>query len=201
MAKLTKSIKVTLLIVLCLPCLEIMAQSSMFDYKIEEVRMYEQVAETGELRQVESISSYLYDIGPNPAFVFEVEVIQLEGSSTLARRATLVVEQYLLLETHADSIYKGLNLQHPDAEATPAWTYHSPVSLPFTRSAHEQRITFTSSPVHLDFLDPDNAITFARPLNYKILGFAYRFALVPTRINDNDSNPQNNASQLTFLRP
>ncbi len=178
-----------------------LAQPYGFDYKIGEVRMYEIMAETGELRQIENITPYLYDIGPNPSFVFEVEVEQLEGGSLLARRAELVVEQYMLLENNADSMYQGLELQYTDVMDSPAWTYHSPIPLQFTRSSHEGWITFTSAPTHLDFLDPENPITFARPLNYKILGFAYRFTLIPTRITDNDTNFANNSTQLTFLRP
>lgn len=177
------------------------AQPASFDYGIDAVRMYEIEPASGQKRLLESLAPYLYDIGPKPLFVFEVDVIQRDGSSLLAGRANLKVERYLLLASDSDSTYMGIESSYPDVSTSPAWTYHGPVPLQFTRTATGNSVTFVSAPYQITFLDPEDPITFARPIGYKILGFAYRFALVPARVNQTDSNLRDNALQLEFLRP
>ena len=181
---------------------EVIAQSTIFDYRIDTVQLYELDPTSGEKRPIDDLAPYLYDIGPDPQFLFEVHVTQLDGGSRLARRANLVTERYLLLEALPDSTYSGLDNVHPDLSTSPAWVYHGPVALAFSRKAGKNNsVSFTSTPHQFPFLDPQNPITFARPIGYKILGFAYRFALVPANINHQDSNPKDNAVQLSFLRP
>ena len=164
--------------------------------------MYEVDAQRGDPQRVFSLEAHLYDIGPSPSFFFKVEVAQLAGSSPNASKASLRVERYMLLRANETSLYEGLDNAYPDAAASPAWVYHGPVALNFSRStAGDSIVVFTSEPQQLSFLDPENPITFARPMDFKIIGFAYRFILTPTAIHQVDKNPSDNVFQLDFLKP
>ena len=164
--------------------------------------MYEVDAASGDTKQVSSLDAHLYDIGPMPHFFFKVEVAQLGGGSPNASRAALNVERYMLLRANGTSVYEGLSNAYPDAAAPPAWVYHGPVPLNFSRStAGDSTVIFTSEPQQLSFLDPENPITYARPMDFKIIGFAYRFILTPASFHQRDINPADNAYQLEFLKP
>ncbi len=164
--------------------------------------MFEVDPSSGETKPVTSLAAYLYDIGPQPHFVFTATVLQQSGSSPQAGRATLKVEQYILLQANEHAVYDGLENQFPDARPSPGWSYHSPVRLTFSRSsAGNNVVLFTSDPVQLSFLDAENPLTFARPADFTILGYAFRFALMPDSVKDQDINRRDNAFQLTFLKP
>ena len=164
--------------------------------------MFEVDPASGDTHRVSSLEAYLYDIGPNPYFFFKAEVEQLAGGSLNAGKTELIVERYVLLKAHEASVYKGLDNEYPDIDASPAWAYHGPVELSFSKSvASEAKVVFTSEPEQISFLDPENPVTFARPMDYKIVGFAYRFILLPASIHQHDKNPSDNTYQLTFLKP
>ena len=165
--------------------------------------MYEIDVENGEKKPLDNLQAYLYDIGPEPSVVFELEVEQLLAPSKEARRANIVVERYMLLKPNQHTVYDGLDSLHTNANDSLQWVYHGPVNLSFSRQTevHSSDVTFTSSPHQFTFLDPENPITFAKPLNYTIQGFAFRFALVPSSFLLQDENWSNNAYQLTFLKP
>ncbi len=173
------------------------AQQRSFDYGISAVRVFEM----GDSRQevVDGFERFMYDIGPDPRFVFEVDVTQTLGNSRLAQHSKLVVESYMLLVRSGDRAYPQLS--EYEVEQDTAWVYHGPVSLTFDREQRGSVVTFTSGRHQLPFLNPDSPITFARPADFTILGFAYRFLLKPTKLNLSDSNPADNAYQLTFMKP
>lgn len=180
------------------------AQQGDFDYSIADVQMFE-VDAAKNLTPVDGLEAYLYDIGPQPRFVFEVTVKQHSGKSPNARRSRLVVERYLLLAPTGKSVYADLPKAQPDVVRDTSWVYHGPVALDFTRkqtgSASGSTVTFTSAPHQMIFLDPSAPITFARPADFFILGYAYRFLLVPANLAQQDINPADNAHQLTFMKP
>ena len=179
------------------------AQKNGFDYGIKSVLMYEIDQQSDERKQIVNLEAYLYDIGPQPHFEFEITVEQITSPSWQAKKVDIVVERYALLKTNENAIYNGLDSIHPDAGDSTFWTYHGPVQITFTRSANKNNneVTLTSNPYQFSFLDPKNPITFARPLNYTILGYAFRFSLQPSSIQEKDTDLSNNAYQLTFLKP
>ena len=172
-------------------------QQISFDYGISAVRVFE----VGDSRQevVDGFERYLYDIGPEPRFEFEIDVKQTLGNSRHAQHSDLVVERYMLLARSGDTAYPQLGKY--EVEQDTAWVYHGPVSLDFTRQQRGAVVTFTSSPHQLPFLNPDSPITFARPADFTILGFAYRFLLEPAKLNMKDSNLEDNAYLLEFMKP
>ena len=166
------------------------------------MQMFEVDRANGDKQRIHNLEAYLYDIGPMPYFSFEVEAEQLTGSSPNAGKAKLNVERYMLLLANDVSVYEGLKNQFPDVEASPVWTYHGPVEMSFSRkSSSSKKVIFTSNPHQVTFLDPENPITFARPSDYTIIGFAYRFILTPISYLHQDHNPADNTFQLTFLKP
>lgn len=177
-----------------------LAQQADFDYGIEAVHLFE-VNAANNSKPVDGLEAYLYDIGPQPDFVFKVDVKQRHGSSTLAQKSKLVVERYVLLARTGQTVYDGLSNAKPDLKQDTAWVYHGPVELVFTRKQSGAHVTFTSAPHQMLFLDPAAPITFARPADYSILGYAYRFLLVPANLAQQDKNPADNAYQLTFMKP
>ncbi|MFK7844403.1 MAG: hypothetical protein AB8G77_03810 [Rhodothermales bacterium] len=178
-------------------------QKSAIDYRINKVEMFETDSHNGSKKPVPNLEAYLYDIGPMPSFTFEVEVEQLHGNSLNANKTDLIVERYILLKANDISVYEGLQNEHEDVNASPAWSYHGAVPLQFSRKAStgSNKVQFISKPYQISFLDPENPLTFARPANYTIIGYAFRFLLSPSSIHVKDKNPTNNAYQLTFLKP
>ena len=176
--------------------------SPSFDYAIASARMFEIDATTGTKQYVDDLGAYLYDIGPKPSFHFEITVHQLQAPSSMANKVRLVVERFILLESkkenHAyagiDSVYQELTLSEP------TWVYSGPVPMDFKRSTSGNTVIFTSPDTTLDFLDPDEPLTFAAPYGFSLHGFAYRFILVPTHLHQRDSDPTNDAIQLTFIK-
>lgn len=178
------------------------AQKTVIDYELSSVTMFEVDSSSGTQTAIQNLNAYLYDIGPEPTFVFEVVIDQKAGATWQASGVELIVEQYILLKASKNSAYKDLDKQYQDVAASPAWSYHGPVQLDFSRQSTEQnRVRLTSEPHQLPFLDPSNPLTFANPVDYNILGFAYRFYLKPAAIGSSDSNPADNAQHLVFLKP
>ncbi|MEM8485266.1 MAG: hypothetical protein AAF564_06935 [Bacteroidota bacterium] len=176
------------------------AQQATFDYGIADVRMFD-VDAADNRKIVDGLEAYLYDIGPQPHFVFEVDVRQHAGKSTNAIKSNLVVELYLLLARTGNAVYKSLSNPQADLGNDTTWVYHGPVALTFSRKQAGKHTTFTSAPHQMLFLDPAAPITFARPADFSILGYAYRFLLVPAHLAQQDANPADNAFQLTFMKP
>ena len=189
-------------LVLLYPILSSAQHSTEFDYEVTSVKMYTLDETTGKKEYVHDLGAYLYDIGPNPHFHFEVEINQITFPSPLASRANLIVERYALLESKSDApSFSDIDSTYSDLIATePTWVFSGPVEMTFNRVRNGNKVILTSPPAPLDFLDPENPLTYASPYGYILHGFAYRFTLLPRLAHHRDVNPANNAIQLTFIK-
>ena len=191
-----------LLYTICFTASPAQSQSRvLFDYKIRDIELFEIIAGSNERQKVYDLGAYMYDIGPAPVFQFDVHIEQLYNPSPNARKAQLDVDQYMLLvskESHTfinvDSMYKDVNLQ------VPMWTYQSPVKLAFTCSETKLNVVCTSDPITPQFMAPNDPLTSAKPHAFHILGYAYRFVLLPSEAKGMDQDPTNNAYQVTFMK-
>ena len=174
-----------------------------FDYRLAQVRMIQVDSLTGQRQVLEDLGALLYDIGPTPAVIFEVEIEQLANPTPLAQLVTLAIERYVLLESRkqahlAPSEPQSFNdavFEHP------TWVYSGPIDLKVTRESHDKRtVLLTTSPFTIDVLDPDQPLTYAHPEQYKLLGFAYRFYLKPASFRAQDLVPENNVEQIILLK-
>lgn len=186
-------------------CLPVIAYGqTIIDVGIHDVRMHLITPDTGETRIVttDQLGAYLYDIGPIPRVQFEVLIDSKKHPATVSPKLDLKIERYILLASREASAYKQLpDKKHPDATlGEPTWVYSGPVSLSFNRSIQHDTVRLITEPFDIDFLDPDHPLTFALPADYTLTGFSYRFLLKPSALRSRDSDPSDNAFQLTFLK-
>ena len=194
--------RIILLFASILVCSLVKAQSvSLYDYAIRSVRIYEIAPDSGKRSEIMDLGAYMYDIGLAPLFEFEVEIEQLYNPSQNAAHARIRTEQYMLLTAKETHSYINLDTTFADVIASQAsWTYQSPVILSFSCNQEPRKVLCTSDPSSLQFMDPDDPLTHASPHAFQILGYAYRFVLVPSSIRFKDRDQSNNAYQVTFMK-
>ncbi len=173
------------------------------DVGIFDVRMHLIVPNTGESLPVttDQLGAYLYDIGPTPNVRFEVLVDTKKQPASASPKLDLSIERYMLLASREVSAYAHLPNRFPDATfSEPTWIYSGPVPLTHKLLVQQDTLRFITEPYAIDFLDPENSLTFALPADYTLTGFAIRFLLKPAALRSRDGHPADNAFQLTFMK-
>lgn len=179
------------------------AAQHLIDAGIFDVRMQLILPNTGESHPVttDQLGAYLYDIGPAPRVRFEVLVDTKKQPATASPKLDLKIERYLLLTSREESAYTHLPNKYPDAAfSEPTWIYSGPVPLSYNRIVRDDTLRFITEPYAIDFLDPENPLTLALPVDFTLPGFAYRFLLQPAALRSRDGHSGDNAFQLTFLK-
>lgn len=173
------------------------------DVGIFDVRMHLITPDTGETQRItpDQLGAYMYDIGPTPRVRFEILVDTKSHLSRTAPRLDLVIERYALMASREVSAYDHLPNKYPDASfSEPAWVYSGPIQLAAERVVRDDTLRFVTAPFAIDFLDPDNPLTFALPVDFKLPGFAYRFLLKPSGLRSREADPTDNTFQLSFMK-
>ena len=170
------------------------------DYALQSIKLFEIRPDTKQRKPVHDLGAYMYDIGPAPVFQFDVHIEQLSNPAPQAKHTEIIVEQFMLLKSRQSHSYHKLNNSYSDLMATdPTWVYQYPVQLSFT-CIQKEDVVCTSSPISPSFMSPDNPLTYAAPHAFQILGYAFRFTLVPSDTRIKDTNLSNNAYQVTFMK-
>ena len=172
-----------------------------YDYAIRSIELFNILPDSGEKVRIHDLGAYMYDIGPAPVFQFQVEIEQYKNPSIAANYAKLEVEQYMLLVSRTNHSFVNVDSLYKEAVLTePTWVYHSPVSMSFSCESLSSIVRCISSSNSPLFMNPDHPLSYASPHAYQLLGFAYRFVLVPAHARARDTNQQNNSFQVTFMK-